>query len=239
MQGQMYKPPLTYTNKIIVIFAAVIFFATAILKAYGGIDLTHILGLTPTKFFDGNIYQLFTYSFVQTGLLGALFNCLIVWFIGGDLELNWGRSFYRKFLGYVVFSTGAFYLLISFLVWGTKGGYTFLGLQSLCLSLLVAYAMVYSDRYLTFMFLFPMKAKYFCLLLCVLEIYGVLVSAYAQSAWAHLFAMAFSYLYLRNLSNKAQGKPFLPENWFKKRPKKRPNLSIVKDDKDDEPKYWH
>ncbi len=234
---QVYTPPLTYTNKIIIIFAGVLFFVSAILKVYGGVDLTLLMGLTPSKFFGGYFHQIITYSFVQTGLLGALFNCLIVWFIGGDLEVNWGRTFYRKFLGLTVLSTGGFYLLVSLLIWGTEGSYTFLGLQSLCLSLLVAYAMVYSDRYLTFMFLFPMKAKYFCLLLCVLEVYGVLTSPYAQSAWAHLFAMAFSYVYLKNLSSKAQGKSFMPRGLFKKSQRKRPKLSIVKDD--DKPKYWH
>lgn len=235
---QIYTPPLTYTNKIIIIFASVLFFLSTIMNVYGELDLVQFMGLSPHMFFKGHIYQLVTYSFVQTGLLGAVFNCLIVWFIGGDLELSWGRTFYRKFLGLTILATGGFYLLVSFVFWGTGGTYTFLGLQSLCLALLVAYAMVNPDRHLTFMFLFPMKAKYFCMLLCVLEIYGVLVSAYAQSAWAHLFSIAFSFLYLRYLSGKAQGKPFIPKGLFKRPSKKKPKLSIVKD-RDDDPKYWH
>lgn len=234
---QMYSPPLTYTNKIIIIFSVVLFFLAAISGVYGGSSFFSYLTLVPKDFLQGHVYQIVTYPFVQQGLLTVIFNCLIIWFIGGDLELSWGRFFYRKFLGLAVVTTGLCYLVVSFLIWGKAVGYPLLGLHPLSLSLLVAYAMVYSDRYLTFFLLFPMKAKYFCLLLCAIEMYGAIVSQYAESAWAHLFAMGFSYIYLRYLSNKSKGKPFFSSKGSKK--PKKPHLRIVKNKTEDKPKYWH
>ncbi|MCB9091165.1 MAG: rhomboid family intramembrane serine protease [Halobacteriovoraceae bacterium] len=244
--SQVNVPPFTQTNKFIVITAAVTFLLNGILRAYAGIDLTTILSLKASTFFSGHIYQIATYPFVQEGLLGFVFDCLIVWFIGGELELYWGKRFYQKYLLTVVFLTGVFYLIVSSFFWSASASYPFLSLQGLCYALLIGYALVFSERYLTFMFLFPMKAKYFCMLLGALVFYNALISFHSKSAWAHLFAMAFSFFYLKFLSLRARGgslKDFFQHLRMKRIDKRRKEIRIVKgsDDRDDgdQPKYWH
>src|SRR5689334_23954134 len=44
--------------------------------------------------FRGMIFQLFTYPFVEVDILRVVFNCLVVWLIGAELEQKWGQKIY-------------------------------------------------------------------------------------------------------------------------------------------------
>ncbi len=233
MNQQLHVPPLTNTNKILICLTAVLFLSSAVLETYLNINLIELLGLSLKGVISGKIFQIFTFPFLQHGLLSVVFNGLIVWFIGSDLELHWGQSFYRKFICLNVLTVAIVYLLLSYFFWGTSSEVPLLGFEGICYAILIGYALVFPERHLTFMFLFPMKALYFCLLLIAMEFYGTLMSPYSASSWVHLFAIGFSFLYLKFLSAQANG-----TNFFKKAKSKRPNLKIIKRD-DDEPKYWH
>ncbi len=235
-QQQLHVPPLTLTNKVLIIVATVFFLASAILNTYAGISFDSLFGLSLSGILSAKIFQLLTFPFIQHGLLGMVFNCLIVWFIGSELEVHWGKSFYQKFLIANALVVAFVYLVISYFFWGSGSEVPLVGFECLCYAMLIGYALVFPDRYMTFMFLFPMKAMYFCLLLVAMEFYGTLVSPYSASAWVHLVALGFSFFYLKYLSMNARGKGL--GDMFKKKTK-RPNLKIIKRDDDQGPKYWH
>jgi membrane associated rhomboid family serine protease len=126
------------------------------------------LALSSDGFSSGLIYQLITYPFIEASFMGLLFEGLLLWFIGSELESKWGRKFYIEFFLISILSVAPLYLILS----KTLGlSAPLMGITGFNYALLVAYAIIYSERQLMFMMIFPMKAKYFCLLLAGIQLY--------------------------------------------------------------------
>lgn len=241
MQSQFHSPPLTKINKTIIIASVALFVLSAILEKVAGMSITSLLALKTKAIFSGHIYQLATYPFVERSFFAILFNCLIIWFIGSDLEGHWGKKLYLQFLTSCITATAFIYIIVTgiFLRDGLSMSFPLFGLSTVCYGLLGAYAIIYADRYLSFMFLFPIKAIWFCILLGGIQLYQAIFSTYAKSAWAHLAGLIFGILFLRikafmiNRSRNAAAKK-------KEKLRKNSHLHIVRpDDEDDKPKYWH
>lgn len=243
MQTQMYVPNLSKVNKYIIIIHVGLFIINSIMQATAGMSLSSFLGLSLAGVSKGMVYQIATFPFIETNFLSVLFNSMLIWFIGADLENRWGQSFYVKFLAISATTSGAIYLLASAL-----GSSVFMytplqGLGGIVFALLIAYGIIFSERQLTFMLLFPMKAKYFCMILAGIELYMGLFSANGKAAWAHLAAGAAGYAYLKWKSMKARGQSL--SSMLPKRSKKRGKgkLRIVGDEEPKrpdpkDPKYW-
>lgn len=236
-QVQFQAPPLTKLNKYILIATTVCFVASSILKAVGAFSLVGILGLSGSGLFNGFIFQLLTYPFVEINLMGFIFNSLVVWFIGSELESNWGPKVYLRFLLITVVTVGLIYTLIGLLFFfGTPIYFSSIhGLSGINFALLMAYALLYPDRQMAFMMLFPMKARTFCWILAGIEAYMALMSSSVNS-WAHLMAMGISFLIIHFQTNTFV-KKVLNATW-KPRPKAKKHLYVVKDDDQKPPKYW-
>ncbi len=233
---QFSAPKMTKTNKMILIVAAAGFILQALLTAVGALSLTSILGLSSAGLARGFIFQFITYPFVDAHFMSVLFNGLVLWFIGSELESSWGEGIYRRFLGINILAVGIIYSLVSFLLFfGTSLHYSVLvGLTGLNYALLISYAMLYPDREMLLMMLFPVKARYFCLILAAIEFYFAFTSS-GLSSWAHILSMAVAFILI-----KYQTQPVIKRilNPSPARPKSKAKLSIVKDDKENPPKYW-
>jgi membrane associated rhomboid family serine protease len=236
-QYQFQAPPLTKVNKVIIISAAIDFILSSIGKAIGAFSLVNLLGLSGSGILSGFIFQLVTYPFVETQFMGILFNCLVVWFIGSELESQWGTKVYLRFLLITVLTVGIIYagISIAFL----NGTYVYSspihGLSGINFALLIAYAILYPDRQMSFMMIFPMKALAFCWILVGIEVYMAVFSNLANS-WAHLLAMGVAYLVI-----KFQSKPFVRtflHSTLSTKKQSKKHLYVVKDDDQDPPKYW-
>ena len=235
--NQMYTPPMTKINKIIIWTTGACFLLATILKAIGAFSLVQFLGLSANGLFHGLIYQLFTYPFVETEILQVVFNCLVVWLIGGEMEMKWGQKVYIRFLLLTVLGVGLVYSLVNLLFFfGTPNYFASLhGLSGINFALLIAYAMLYPDRPMAFMMVFPMKAKTFCWILAGMEAYFAVMPGFRNS-WAHLLAMGFSFLIIHFQSNPLIKKA-LHTSW-KPRSSGKKHLYVVKDDDQKPPKYW-
>jgi membrane associated rhomboid family serine protease len=235
--GQFQAPVLTRVNKIILITTAICFFTASILKAIGAFSLVSILGLSANGIFHGLIYQLITYPFVEVQLMGFLFNSLIIWFIGAELEAQWGRKIYIRFLLLTVMGVGFIYTLVNLIFFfGTSYYFASLhGLSGINFALLIAYAMLYPDRQMAFMMIFPMRARTFCWILAGIEAYMAIFSS-AATSWGHLLAMVISYLII-HFQNRPLMKKVLQTSW-KSRSGGKKHLYVVKDDDQKPPKYW-
>ncbi|RLA65564.1 MAG: hypothetical protein DRQ88_02045 [Epsilonproteobacteria bacterium] len=221
--GQIHVPPLSFSNKILIISCVTFFILQSIFS-----HLVIYLGLSGTKFFSGHIYQILTYPLMGQGLMEVLFNSLLLWFVGSDLEHSWGRKRYISFLLVAVLGAGITYLLISLV---SSGG-ILTGLSGIINFLMLAYAILYPNRLFSFMFVFPIKAKYFCMIMIGMEIYLGIFSSMGAISLAHLGSMAFGYAYMVYLSRPKKSR----------KPKGRGNLYLVKDLKKgekDPPKHWH
>lgn len=236
-QVQFQAPPLTKINKMIIIATTVCFVASAILKAIGAFSLPGILGLSGNGLFHGMIFQLVTYPFVETQLMSFLFNSLVVWFIGSELERQWGQKIYVRFLLLVVVGVGLIFSLIGLIFFFGTSVYSapLFGLSGINFALLIAYGMLYPDRQMAFMMIFPMPAKTFCWILAGIEAFMALTSG-AVSAWAHLLAMGVSFLII-HFQSRPLMKKVLQTSW-NSRKKGKGHLYVVKDDDKDPPKYW-
>jgi len=234
-QVQFQAPKLTLVNKVILSLTAGCFILGAILKAIGAFSLVKVLGLSGSGLFSGLIYQLVSYPFAETELMAFLFNSLLIWFIGSELEVQWGSKIYFRFLLLTVVGVGLVFSFVGLIFFfGTPFFATPIhGLSGINLALLIAYANLYPDRQLSMMMIFPMRARTFCWILVGIEVYMGIFSSLATS-WAHLLAMGFSYLIIQ-----FQTRPFMRKvlnaTWSKKNGKK--HLYVVKDDQKP-PKYW-
>lgn len=239
-QMQFHAPPLTKINKILIIASVVGFLGNAIAKQ-AGFSLAPFLGLSTQSIFSGFVTTLITYPFIETGFLSFLFSSLLLWFIGSELEGKWGSKFYLKYLAVTVIGTGLFFILVLNLIFGLGG--TLVGLSSINYALLLAYAMIYADRYLSFMLIFPIKARYFCMLLAGIELYSAFFSGSRATAFAHLISMLFAYIFLKFTSLRARGVSVDSIMKQRQKEKMRSKLHIVKENDDGRadpknPKYW-
>lgn len=138
-------------------------------------------------------WQFVTYLFVHAGPFHILFNMLVLWMFGCDLERLWGL---KKFLQYY-FLSGVGAGLCSYLV-GPSSVIPTVGASGAIYGLLLAYGILFADRIIYLYFLFPIKAKYFVLIMGALEFYAAIAtSGSGVSHTAHLGGMIFGYLYLR------------------------------------------
>ena len=244
----VHVPKLTYLNKIIIITAVVVFFLQNILMMTSFAPILQYFPLTPAKFFSGHIYELITYPFLSRGVFEILFECLLLWFVGSDLESMWGTNRYGKFLAFVVFGGGIFYLMLTWVLSMMLGPAALvsplMGLTGMTSFLLLAYAILYPNRIFTFMFIFPMKAKHFCsLIIGLFFFYGIFRNSY--EAFGHLGAMGCGYLHMVWLSSprfKKWRAYFTRDPQKTKKRKGKANLRLVKNFEDDDnengPKYW-
>ena len=232
-------PPLTKVNKFIIISVVSAFLIQAILKASLDINLSMYLGLSGHMIGKGFLHQIFTYSFIGTSLFEVLFDGLILWFIGADLESLWGARRYIYYLTSAALGGGLIFLIVQYLFFA--GGPSFAlpltGPGGICYALLMAYAILFPNRIL-YMIIFPIKAKWFCLILLGIQLYLGFFSGGKVLFWGHPGAMLSGFIFMIIVSNPELKSYFSKNKKVKK--KDRSHLSLVKDDdNDDPPKYWH
>lgn len=244
MQPQMHVPQLSKINKIIIILYAGLFILSSLFKSNTGVSLISELGLSMSGLAAGKYYQFLTYPFVDASFMTVLFNALILWFIGSELEQKWGSKFYTKFLAIATYSGGVAYALI-FGQFISESGMPLYGLTGLNLALFVAYAIIYSERTLVFMFIFPMKAKYFCMLLAGIELYMSVFSSYSHGSLSHLISMGVGFGYLKVKSLQARGITLSAIREQHHKSKMKNKLKLVKEEEippekpdPENPKYW-
>jgi len=235
-QHQFSAPQITKINKIILIASGACFILFSILKAVGAFNLVSLLGLSPAGLMSGYIFQLITYPFLEIGLMGFIFNSLVVWFIGSELEQQWGSKIYLRFLLINVVGVGIIYSLVNLLFFGTTANAVPIhGLTGINFAMLIAYALLYPDRQMSLMMIFPMRARTFCWILAGIEAYMALFSN-MSSAWAHLLAMGISYLIIR-----FQTQPLIRKALnasFERKKRSKSHLYVVKDEDQKPPKFW-
>ncbi len=235
-------PNLTKLNKIIIFISLGCFLLMSILNAVGAFSLVSFIGLSSSGLLSGFVWQLLTYPFMEGQLIGLIFNALLLWFVGSELEQLWGSKIYFRFLLFVSLLTGISYSLIQIIFfYGTSHFFVPLhGLTGLNMSILIAYSILYPDRQLSMMMIFPMRARTFCWILVGIEAYMAIFSS-QKGSWAHLLAMAFGFMAVK-LQNHLIIRKFFNFDWnMRKVSKTKSHLYVVPKSDDDEnskPKYW-
>ena len=189
---------LTKAVKVLLIacFAAFVVQQTA--DQFFGANLQGIFALTPSDFaLHFRFWQIFTYAFLHADVMHLFLNLLMLAFIGGELEAAWGTARFVRYYFFCSVSAGLLYLLFQFLL-VRQGLHTpMIGASGAIYGLLMAYGLIFGERMLLFMLLFPMKAKHFVWILAGVEFLSSVFSGRnGLASVAHLGGMAAGFCYL-------------------------------------------
>jgi membrane associated rhomboid family serine protease len=145
-----------------------------------------------------SVWQLVTYMFLHDpyGFGHILFNMLTLYMFGADLERQWGRRAFLRFYFLCGIGAGVCVVIANALA-GSLNTRT-IGASGAIYGLLLAFGVLYPDRTVLFSFLFPIKAKYFVMIIGAIAFLSSLgASEGSVSHFAHLGGMIFGYGYLK------------------------------------------
>lgn len=241
--------PLTPVVKWLMILSVAIWLVLqVVVEGFLKVPVTAMLSMVPARvIFDFHIWELFTYMFLHSlQVTHILFNMLMLWFFGSELEQRWGG---KSFLFFYIFTgVGAAVLYCLGMagyaaVTGSQVGLMVpvVGASGAIFGLMLAQGILFGERTIYFFMLFPMKMKYFVMIMGAVQIASMLTSGVSggEVAYlAHIGGLASGYIALLLMS---RWKNY--EN-FKKSKKKGRNLRLVVDNEnpkksDNGPRYWN
>lgn len=190
--------PVPPAVKWLLISNTAVFLLSFLATAMGFGDIFAPFGLSPSMVWGyGAIWQFVTYLFLHSpvSFFHILFNMLTLWMFGSDLERDWGTRFFVKY--YFVCGVGAGFLdFTARTIWGPMDVRT-IGASGAIYGLLLAFGMLYPNRTILFMFLFPLQAKYFVAIIGAIAFFSSFQSGSGISHLAHLGGMIFGFGYLQ------------------------------------------
>jgi membrane associated rhomboid family serine protease len=199
--GVSFGPgPITPAVKLLLIANVGIFLLTLVAPRL----VIGVFGLTPADVVEqARVWQPVTYLFVHsaTSFGHILFNMLAVWMFGVELERRWGTPFFLKF--YFVCGVGAALctMAVSLLPFeATARLYytTTIGASGAVYGLLMAWALIFPHREILFMFIFPLKARVFVLIVGAIAFLSALnASGGPVASIAHLGGLLAGWFYLQ------------------------------------------
>ncbi|HWQ27329.1 MAG TPA: rhomboid family intramembrane serine protease [Chlorobaculum sp.] len=143
-----------------------------------------------------HFWQPFTYMFMHGGMTHLFFNMFALWIFGAEIENYWGTKHFTTY--YLVCGIGA--AAINLLA--TVGDpYPTVGASGAIYGVLLAFGMMFPERYIFLYFLFPVKAKYFVAGYALIEFISGLGSRGMGSGsniahFAHLGGMLVGFIYI-------------------------------------------
>ena len=195
-------PALTPVVKKLVIACCAVWFVQFVQGALGAGTPLHVyLGASLPGILSGMIWQPVTYMFLHSPMspFHLLFNMLMLWMFGGELERHWGgRAFLRY---YVVCGIGGGLVApILGIFPGSNPSIPTIGASGAIFGLFAAYGMVFAERVILFMLIFPMKARTMAIIMFALNFFYLFSNAGGGVAYlAHLGGGFTGLLYLKRV----------------------------------------
>jgi membrane associated rhomboid family serine protease len=160
-----------------------------------------VFALSPILVLHGYIWQLVTYSFIHTGVLGTALELLSLWFLASFLESYHGGRWVGELYFTSVFGAGLTAVVLAALTERSgvfdATGFAFTGAFGGIFGLLIVFAVLYGDLQFT-MFPLPIaiKAKYLVAVYMLIAVANVFGASRAY-ALAQLGGALAGYLYVR------------------------------------------
>jgi membrane associated rhomboid family serine protease len=154
------------------------------------------------------LWQLFTYLFIHSplGFGHILMNMLTLWMFGTTLEGTWGT---RRFLQFYFFcGAGAGVCVVAGnALFGSMDTRT-IGASGAIFGLLLAFGVLFPDATIFFSFLFPLKARYYVMIMGVILFLSTIAdTGGAVSHVAHLGGMLFGWIWLKSRLGNTEYRP--------------------------------
>lgn len=244
----MSVPPFTFAVKWIIISSVIVWFVfQVLLESFLKIPFTQFFSLVPAQvLFEFKIWQPYTYMFLHSTreISHILFNLLMLWFLGAELEQKWGSK--NFFLFYIMNGAAAaliyiFGMAIYAAIFGSQVGLMIpvVGASGALFAVMVAYAWHFGDRMMYFFMMIPMKAKYFVMILAFIQVASMLTSGIGGGEVAYLAHLGGLISGFLSVWGKGRWEKFV---WQRKNKKKGRNLRLVVDNEKKEskdPRYWN
>jgi membrane associated rhomboid family serine protease len=147
------------------------------------------------------LWQIASYMFLHGGIFHLLFNMLALWMFGTELERLWGTRYFLKYYFVTGVGAGAITVLFSLLPFGFAAEVyrgVVIGASGAVFGLLLAYALYFPDRPIYLYFVFPIRAKYFVLIVGAIALLSSLESGGGVANATHLGGIAVGYLFLKS-----------------------------------------
>lgn len=195
---------MTPAVKAIIIANIAVFVVTLIAPAF----IIGLLGLRPSAVIgEARVWQLATYLFVHSSSSFGhiLFNMLYVWMFGVELERRWGTQAFTRYYFITGVGAGLCVIAASLLPFASAelAYYTpTIGASGAVYGLLLAWAMVFPDRPILFMLIFPMSARVFAMIMGAIAFFSATSGAGSGvSHTAHLGGLVIGWIYLQGPGN--------------------------------------
>src|SRR5579864_5190710 len=111
-------PPFTKAVKWLILANAGVYLLMTLLQGItpGFHDLLFdvLAPLTPRSVMHGWLWQLVTYSFLHQGIFHILFNMLMLWMFGAQLEMEWGKNKFFEFYFFCVVGAALTTIAVSY-----------------------------------------------------------------------------------------------------------------------------
>lgn len=155
------------------------------------------------------LWQLVTYAFLHdpNGILHVGFNMFMLWMFGRELENRWGTASFVQFYLACAIGAGVCHTAVMAILPGPMG--PVVGASGAIMGLFAAYGILFPERRLLLMLVFPIKAKYAVLLFAFVELAFAfqLAPSNGVANLAHLGGMLTAWLYLKQGWRLTQVKP--------------------------------
>ena len=157
--------------------------------------LTRFLAFIPHEAIFGlQLWRFVTYMFLHASLYHIGINMLMLWMFGSQIESRWGK---RNFLiYYFVCGLGGAIVFGIFKLFGAETFVQMIGASGAVMGVLLAYGMTFPNSIILFMFIIPMKAKYFVILLALIDLWSI-PGGGSVANLAHLGGMLAGFIFLR------------------------------------------
>lgn len=221
--GFSFFPPVI---KNLLIINSVVFVLQLIMQGVtfqgvpGAYILDHWFALNPIGY-NFQIWQLITYQFMHGGFTHILFNMFALWMFGIEIENMWGSNKFLIF--YLMCGVAAGIAQLIFPPLFNEPLAPTIGASGAIFGVLIAFAMVFPNRYIFLYFFIPVKAKYLIIGYILLELYAVPQGG-SVAHLAHLGGALAGFIYiivdkkttfsLGNIFRSSSNKPKSPYNPF-------------------------
>ena len=226
--------PITRAVRGLIIANVAVFVATLLDPT----PIVALFGLSPAAVIQHReIWQIATYLFVHSPstFTHILFNMLALWMFGVDLERRWGTNAFLKYYFVCGIGAGLSVIAVSLLPYEfARSTYVTvtIGASGAIYGVLLAWALIFPDRRILFMFLFPVRAIVYVLVIGAMAFFAALsASGGPISNLAHLGGLVVGWLYLSGPRDLRLRFQYQLSRWRMERMRRR--FSVHKGGRDD------
>ena len=190
--------PITPAVKILLYVNIGMYVATLIFRG-----IVDYLGLIPIQVVEQYwLWQPVTYMFLHArSPTHILFNMLILWMFGVELERMWRTRFFVKYYFVTGVGAGILSVLVAMLPFeATRATYeaNIVGASGALYGLLLAFALYFPNRPILMFLFFPVPAKYFVMILGAIAFLTSIEGSGTVAATTHLGGLIVGYVYLQS-----------------------------------------